>query len=181
LEIVIGATMNIKQQKLESFLKDLSSKNPTPGGGVVAALSGVIAASLIEMVGNLTVGKKGYESKEGAVLKIMKDVGETKKKMLKLLDEDTIAFGKVMEAYSMDKEDPERKNKIKKSLQYAIDVPMEVRRLSKDLESCAVKISKIGNRNALSDANTAIHLSQAAQKSALENIKINKESLRSLR
>lgn len=173
--------MNIKNQKLESFLKDLSSKNPTPGGGVVAALSGVIAASLIEMVGNLTVGKKGYESKEGAIRKILKDTEETKKKLLKLLDEDTKAFEKVMEAYRMEKENPSRKEKIKKALNYAIDVPMEVRKLSKDLESYAVKISKIGNKNALSDAATAIHLSQAAQKSALENIKINKESLKSLK
>lgn len=173
--------MNIKSQKLESFLKDLSSKNPTPGGGVVAALSGVIAASLIEMVGNLTIGKKGYENNQGAVLKILKDVEQTKKKLLRLLEEDTKAFEKVMEAYRMDRQDPKRTEKIKKTLQYAIDVPMEVRKLSKDLEAMALKIGKIGNKNAISDANTALHLSQAAQKSALENIKINKDSLKSLK
>lgn len=173
--------MDIKNQKLESFLKDLSSKNPTPGGGVVAALSGVISASLIEMVGNLTIGKKGYEDKEGAVRKILKDTEETKKKLLKLLDEDTKAFQKVMESYRMDKQDAKRNTSIKKALNYAIEVPLKVRGLSKDLESYAIKIGKIGNKNAISDANTAIHLAQAAQKSALENIKINKESLKALK
>ncbi len=173
--------MKIKNQKLGLFLKELSSKNPTPGGGVVAALSGVIAGSLIEMVGNLTLGKKGYEDKEGEIRKILKNTGEIKDKLLRLLDEDTIAFEKVMEAYRMDKADPKRVPAIKKSLKYAIEVPLEVRKLSKDLETLAVKISKIGNKNALSDAHTAIHLSQAAGKSALENIKINKESLKKLK
>lgn len=172
--------MNIKNQSLEAFLKELSSKNPTPGGGVVAALSAVIAASLIEMVGNLTLGKKGYEKAEDTVHKIIKNTGEIKKKLLKLADEDTKAFNKVMDAYRTDKNDPDRKEKIKKALTYAIDVPMEVRKLSKELEGLAVRIGKIGNKNASSDASTAVYLLQAAQKSALENIKINKESLKSL-
>ncbi len=173
--------MQIKKQSLESFLKDLSSKNPTPGGGVVAALSGVIAASLIEMTANLTIGKKGYEKVENEARKVLKDAEEINKKLLRLLDEDTLAFNKVMDAYKMEKDNPGRKDAIKKALNYATEVPMEVRKLSKDLESLAVKIGKIGNKNALSDAKTAIHLAQAAQKSALENIKINKESLNKLR
>lgn len=172
--------MSIKTKTLESFLEDLSSKNPTPGGGAVAALSGVIAASLIQMVANLTIGKKGYEKVEGPMHKILKDSDQIKKKLLKLVDEDTKAFEKVMEGYRTDKADPKRKEKIKKALNYAIDVPMEVRKLSKDLESMAVKVSKIGNKNAVSDAGTAMHLAQAAQKSALENIKINKESLKTI-
>lgn len=172
--------MKITDQKLESFLKDLASKSPTPGGGVVAALSGTIAGSLIEMVGNLTLGKTGYEKNEPEIRKILKETSETKKKLLKLLEEDSLAFEKVMAAYRMDKSDPKRVEIIRKSLKHAIEVPLEVRKLSKDMESLAFKIGKIGNKNALSDAHTAVHLSQAAQKSALENIKINKQSLADL-
>ena len=130
----------INKQTIERFQIELGSKNPTPGGGVVAALAGSFAASLIEMVCNLTIDKKGYE--------------------------------KVMIAYKS-----KNKEKIKKSLKYAIEVPFEVRKISQELEKIAYRVSKIGNKNALSDARTAIYLARAASKSALENIKINKQAL----
>ena len=58
--------MGIKKQTLEEFLNDVGSKNPTPGGGSVSAVSGAIAASLVEMVCNLTIGKKNYEKIVGS-------------------------------------------------------------------------------------------------------------------
>lgn len=172
--------MTLKKQTLDEFQRELGSKSPTPGGGVVAALAGAFAASLIEMVANLTLGRKGYETKEKILLKILKDTGEIKKRLNVLADEDAAAYTKVMAAYKIDKENPKRKEAIKKALKYAIEVPFEVRKLSQALEKTGFKISKIGNKNALSDAKTAIHLAHAAGKSALENIKINKVSLKKL-
>lgn len=171
----------LNKQTIEEFQKELSSKNPTPGGGVVAALAASFAASLIEMVVNLTTGKKGYEDKEKILIKIAKDTEEIKKRLTVLADEDGRAYQKVMEAYRMDKEDGGRTDAIKKSLKYAIEVPMEVRKLSHELEELGYHVSKVGNKNAISDARTAIHLSRAAGKSALENIKINKVALAKLK
>jgi len=170
----------INKQTIEEFQRELSSKSPTPGGGVVAALAAGFAASLIEMVINLTVGKKGYEDKEKTLIKIAKDTGEIRKRLTVLAEDDAKAYEKVMEAYKIDKAKPGRKQEIEKALKYAIEVPMEVRKLSHELEELGYRISKIGNRNAVSDARTAIHLSRAAGKSALENIKINKVALKKL-
>ncbi|MEK7473027.1 MAG: cyclodeaminase/cyclohydrolase family protein [Patescibacteria group bacterium] len=171
--------MSINSQTLEKFQKDLSSKNPTPGGGVIAALSGSFAASLIEMVCNLTIDKKGYEKVQKDIIKIHKDAVDLKKKLTKLVEDDKKAFDKVMVAYKSAKNLPAQAGKtaIRKSLKYAIAVPMEVRKLSQILEKLAYHVSKIGNKNTLSDAKTAIHLARAASKSALENIKINKQAL----
>lgn len=165
----------INTQTLKKFQEELGSKNPTPGGGVMAALAGSFAASLIEMVCNLTIDKKGYEKVQKDMLKIHKEAVELKKKLSKLAEEDKKAFDKVMKAYKS-------KNKvaIRKSLKYAIEVPMEVRKLSQQLEKLAFHTSKIGNKNALSDAKTAMYLAHAAGKSALENIKINKVALSKL-
>lgn len=160
---------------LKQFQIELGSKNPTPGGGVMAALAGSFAASLIEMVCNLTIDKKGYEKVQKNILKIHKEVIELKKKLNNLAEEDKKAYDKVIKAYKT-----KDKVVIKKSLKYAIEVPMEVRRLSQIVEKLGFRISKIGNKNAHSDARTAIYLAHAASKSALENIKINKESLRKL-
>lgn len=169
--------MKISEQKIESFLKDLSSKKPTPGGGVVAALSGVMAASLIEMVCNLTIGKKGYEAREGAIAKVLREATRIKKRLSVLSEEDAKAFEKVLAAYKTNKENPKRKEAIKKALRHAIEVPFEVRKLTQELEGLARRASKIGNKNAQSDAKSAYHLAHAAGKSALENININKKAL----
>ena len=99
----------INKQTIERFQIELGSKNPTPGGGVVAALAGSFAASLIEMVCNLTIDKKGYEKVQKAILKIFKDTTELKKKLTKLAEEDKKAFDKVMIAYKS-----KNKEKIKK-------------------------------------------------------------------
>lgn len=166
----------INSQTLKEFQKELSSKKPTPASGVVSALSGAFAASLIEMVCNLTLEKEGYKKVKKDVIKIHKDAIELKKRLTNLAEEDKKAYDKVILAYR--KKDKEQ---IKKALKYAIEVPFEVRKISQDLEKLAFRISKIGNKNTLSDAKTAIYLAHAASKSALENIKINKLGLSKLK
>lgn len=165
----------LNTKTLKQFQEELGSKNPTPGGGVVAALSASFAASLIEMVCNLTLGKEKYIKVQKDIIKTHKRAVEIKKRTAKLAEDDKRAFDKVMLSYRS-----KSKSKIEKSLKYAIEVPMEVRKFSQELEKLALQVAKIGNTNAYSDAKTAIYLSQAAQKSAMENIKINKESLKKL-
>ena len=46
---------------LADFLDATAARQPTPGGGAVTALAGVLAAAIGEMVLNYSVGKKGLE------------------------------------------------------------------------------------------------------------------------
>lgn len=160
--------MRIRNYTIESFLEDLASKNPTPGGGAVAALAGAMAASLVVMVCNLTTGAN-------SVKRIANSANKLKNQLLDLADEDCRAFDGVLAAYrSKDKE------VIGKSLQKAIDVPEKTMLLSNEVLKLAKIVLKKGNKNAFSDAKTAIYLAQAAIKSADENIKINQQSLAAL-
>jgi len=160
--------MAIKDKKIETFLEELSSKSPTPGGGAVAALTGAMAASLVEMVLSIT---KDEELKTKNLGKIRKLRGE----LLKLADEDVAAFDEVMVAYKS-----RSLARIKKALVYATDVPAKTRSLSQEVENLAGEVVKQGNKNALSDARTAVLLARAAQASAEENITINKQALKKL-
>lgn len=162
--------MRIKDQKIESFLQELASKNPTPGGGAVAALTGAVAAALVEMVVNLTKSGPTLLKLRGARAKILRA------RLLGLADEDVAAFDAVVSAYRT-----KDKLKIKKALQKAISVPEKTALLSNEVLELAKIVLKKGNKNALSDAKTAIYLAQAAIKSADENIKINKKALAALR
>lgn len=159
--------MIIKNQTIEAFLNDLGSMKPTPGGGAAAAVAGALAASLVEMVANLT--------KDGHINHIGEKAGELREKLLRLADEDVMAFESVMAAYKL-----QDKEKIKKALNGAIVVPEQTKEYACLVEELAKVAEKEGNKNAISDARTAIYLAQAAVKGAQENIDINNKSLANL-
>ena len=160
--------MAIKDQKIETFLEELSGKSPTPGGGAVAAFSGAMAAALVEMVLNITKDEK-------LKTKYLGKIRTLRGELLELADEDVAAFDEVMEAYKA--KSPSR---IRKALIYATDVPEKTKALSGEVEKLADEVVERGNKNAVSDARTAVLLSKAAQASAEENIKINKQALKKL-
>jgi len=165
----------IKDQKILEFLDSVSSKSPTPGGGSVAAVVGAMAASLVEMVCNLTIGKKNYVEVQTEIIQIAERASDLSTKLLDLADEDTKAFEKVMAAYKS-----EDKGEIKKALTLAIEVPQKTVECAEEVQTLAIAVSKIGNTNAYSDAMSAEHLAFAAIESAQENIEINKKSLTAL-
>lgn len=167
--------MTIKNQKIEEFLGDVASSRPTPGGGAIAAVSAAMAASLVEMVCNLTIGKKKYLDVQKRMEIIARHAREARSELLDLADADTEAFDKVMAAYKS-----ENKDEIKAALYWAIEVPQKVTHIAEELQALAIEISKIGNKNAYSDAMSAEHLANAAIESAQENIEINKKVLASL-
>jgi len=158
----------ISDKTIKTFLEELSSKAPTPGGGAVAALAGAMGASLVEMVMNLTSGEVFDLATIGMARAL-------RAQLLRLSDEDMKAFDAVMKAYRS-----KDKLVIKKTLLKAIEIPTQTKRLAHLVEELARDVAKRGNKNAISDAKTAIYLAEAAGKSADENIKINKESLAKL-
>ncbi len=54
------------------FLDAVASGSATPGGGSVSALAGCLGSALVEMVVNLTLGKKAYEAHEDELKKSTK-------------------------------------------------------------------------------------------------------------
>lgn len=162
-----------KNDSLNTFLTKVASKEPTPGGGSVAALSGALSASLIEMVCNLTLGKKGYEKSQREIKEIASKAKSIGKRLLDLVDEDSMAYQEVMKAYKLPKERKDRSGRIEKSLKHAALVPLETAQLSNELGILSARIEKIGNKNAVTDARSAQYLARAAKLSALENVEIN--------
>ena len=164
--------MKIQEQKIRDFLDSVASSKPTPGGGSVAAVTGAMAASLVEMVCALTIGKKNYVEVEGVAKEIKVRAMEIRHELLDSADADTEAFDKVMEAYKS-----EDKSKIKAALFWAIEVPQRTKDLSEEVQKLAVEMAEIGNKNAYSDAMSADYLANAAMDAATENIEINKKLL----
>ncbi|MHB1687655.1 MAG: cyclodeaminase/cyclohydrolase family protein [Ignavibacteriaceae bacterium] len=169
------------QTSLQSYLDELSSNSPTPGGGNVAALCGVLASSLGIMVCNLTIGKKKYLDFEPDAIRIKESLSSFKDDFLKFAQRDNEAFDRVMEVFKLSKDNETqinfRNEKIQNATWEAAIVPAEVIRKCNEVLPLIKIISERGNQNSLSDAGVAASLVSASAEGAYLNVLINCSSL----
>ena len=167
---------------IKDFLKKTASNSPVPGGGSIAALSGAISASLLEMVASLTIGKKGYEEFEEEMKEISIVVLEYRNKLIADIDKDSNAYDAVMAAYRLPKSNDEERDRrsgaIQETLKNAVLVPLEVAKMGLDIIKLAGNIVRDGNKNAITDGAVAAMMARTALLSALYNIKINLSSIK---
>lgn len=104
----------IQDFTVSSFLEQLSSKSPTPGGGGAAGLGGAVGTALGEMVVNLTLGKKKYAEVEEEMQSILQSLSQIREEFMRLADEDAAVFAPLAEAYALpSKTEEEKKKKLK--------------------------------------------------------------------
>src|SRR5437899_6491595 len=101
---------SLLKMNLREFCNQTLSDSPAPGGGSVAALMGVLGASLGGMVANLSAGKRGWDDKIEYFSDWAVKAQQLKDELLALVDEDTAAFNKVMDAFGLPKESAEEKS-----------------------------------------------------------------------
>lgn len=164
-----------------TFIDQLASKSPTPGGGGASAYAGTLASALASMVGNLTVGKKSYADVEADVLATLEKLACVRARLIQLVDEDARAFEPLAAAYRMPKETQEQRDGKDRALQAALveacDVPLEIMRRVSEVVSLTDFLAHHGSRMALSDAGVAAAFARAAADGASLNIYINAASM----
>jgi methenyltetrahydrofolate cyclohydrolase len=162
---------------LKSFLDNVASASPAPGGGSVAALAGALGSALTAMVCNLTIGKKKYAAIEGEMREVLSQAEHLRELFTALVDKDTAAFNKVMEAYSLPKDSEAgkalRSAAIREATKEATLVPLEVMRHCIDGLALAQIVAARGNANSSSDAGVSALMFHAACESAALNVRIN--------
>lgn len=160
-----------------TFIDELASKAPTPGGGGACAYVGALSSALASMVGNLTVGKKTYADVEDDVLTVLDGLEDTRRRLLELVEEDARAFEPLAAAYRMPKETPEqvvaKDEMLQAALAGACDVPLEIMRRVSDVVGSVAFLADHGSRLALSDAGVAAAFARAASEGVSLNIYIN--------
>ena len=167
---------------VERFLEVLGSDAPTPGGGAAGAISGAIGASLIAMVGRLTVGKPGFEGVDDRMRALIERADAARLAFLDLADRDAHAFDAVMAAFKLPKATEEEKSARSEAIQagyeHAASVPLEIAHAAVDLMELAEDATSSGNAQAASDGvSGAAHLYCAAI-CAIANVEINAASLK---
>jgi formiminotetrahydrofolate cyclodeaminase len=162
---------------LDQFLDRIASREPVPGGGSVAALSAALAASLAEMVANLTLEKKEYEAVAGEMSLVAEKSLVLRRALIKDVDRDADAYKAVINAFRLPRQTREEKEKrsgaIQSALKKAANIPLAVARRSFELMEMAEMVIRKGNRNAVTDGAVSVMMARTAVLSALYNVRIN--------
>jgi len=167
----------LQNMTIAAFADMTASESPAPGGGSISAYLGALSAALGAMVANLSAGKKGWEERLDEFSAFAEKGQELKQRLLKLVDEDTDAFNRIMAAFGLPKatetEKNARKEAIQKATKGAIEVPLTVMKKSLEAMHLAKAMAEKGNPNSVSDAGVGALCARSAIMGAHLNVKIN--------
>jgi glutamate formiminotransferase/formiminotetrahydrofolate cyclodeaminase len=163
------------------FSDETASESPAPGGGSVSACMGSLGAALGTMVANLSSHKRGWDDRWEEFSDWAEKGMECQAELTRLVDEDTDAFNKIMDAFKLpkktDEEKKARKEAIQEATKNAIMVPFRIMETAyKSLEVIKAMAEK-GNPNSVSDAGVGALAVRSAVKGAYLNVKINSADL----
>lgn len=182
IEDMIEEAGLLASMKINSFLSELASSSPAPGGGSVAALAGGLGAALSSMVCNLTIGKEKYNTVQDEIKEVLKKSEKLRKELTVLIDKDTEAFNDVVKAFKMSKDTEEQKKKRMKAIQdgykTATMVPLETAKTCEKVLDVALVVAEKGNQSSITDSAASAIMANAGVKAAILNVKINLGSIK---
>ncbi len=169
------------RMSVAGFTAETASESAAPGGGSVSALMGALGAALSTMVANLSAHKRGWDER----WKEFSDVAEQGQaligELLALVDEDTAAFNRIMDAFSLPKGTEEEKaargRAIEEATLYAASVPLRTMEASLKALPLALEMARKGNPASASDAGVAALAAVAGIRGARLNVRINAAGL----
>ncbi|MBN2173274.1 MAG: glutamate formimidoyltransferase [Bacteroidales bacterium] len=166
---------------VRGFTDETSSESPAPGGGSISATMGALGAALGTMVANLSSHKRGWDDRWEEFSDWAVKGRHFQEELMKMVDEDTNAFNKIMDAFGLPKKTEEDKKARNEAIQvatkYAIEVPFKVMQLCYDSMEVTKAMAEIGNPNSVSDAGVGAIAALAGVKGAFLNVKINAAGL----
>jgi formiminotetrahydrofolate cyclodeaminase len=174
--------MTLTEKPVITFLDELASSAPAPGGGSTAALSGALGAALVSMVCSLTVGKKKYADVQEDIEALLEKSEALRRELTDLLEEDVRAYTAYSKAAKMPRDTEEQKAEraqaMQEALQVATDVPLRIAEAAVKVMYLCRPAAEKGNVWAVSDAGVAVLMAEAALRGAALNVLINLGSLK---
>ncbi len=163
----------MKNETLIKFSEMTASKAPVPGGGGVSAAVAGLAASLSEMVTNLTIGKEKYIMYTSELNDIKKEAEILRMNLLDCINKDAEAFKPLAEAYAMPKDSEGYAENMEKCLRDAANSPLLILKYCTRIVDLDERLAQIGSMLSVSDAATSVMLAHGAMYGAFINIQVN--------
>jgi glutamate formiminotransferase/formiminotetrahydrofolate cyclodeaminase len=166
---------------IASFADETASESPAPGGGSVSAYIGALGTSLAAMVANISAHKAGWDKRWKEYSDWAEKGIAIQRELISLVDEDTQAFNKLLDAYGMPKETEtdqlKRKAAIQEATKHATEIPFRVMQKAYEAFDVIKAMAEQGNPNSVTDAGVGALCACAAVRGAFMNVKINAKSL----
>jgi glutamate formiminotransferase/formiminotetrahydrofolate cyclodeaminase len=171
------ADSKLVNMSLTAFADETASESPAPGGGSIAAYVGALGAALATMVANLSSHKKGWDERWEEFSNWAEKGEQYKAKLVGLVDADTRAFNRIMQAFglpkSTDAEKAARHAAIQEATRYAIEIPFQVMQTAYQSMEVIKAMAETGNPNSVSDAGVGALCARASVMGAFMNVRIN--------
>jgi formiminotetrahydrofolate cyclodeaminase len=163
--------------KIVDYLAKTASGDPVPGGGSSAALNAALGAALIEMVANLTIGRKGFEAVDAEMRTVAERAAAFRAKLTADIDRDSDSYTQVLKAFQMPKateaEKTDRSRAVQEAFKQAARVPLGVARDAVAIMDLGRAVISKGNPNAASDGAAGVLAARMAARTAVYNVRIN--------
>ncbi|PCJ82926.1 MAG: glutamate formimidoyltransferase [Flavobacteriales bacterium] len=176
-----GSERKLVDMNLTDFADETASESPAPGGGSISAYVGALGVALGTMVANLSSHKRGWDERWEEFSEWAEKGQKYKNELLQLVDEDTSAFNKIMDAYRLPKGSSEektiRKQAIEDATKYAIQIPFRVMEATFGSMEVMKAMAENGLQASISDAGVGASCAKTAVVGAFLNVKINAGSL----
>jgi methenyltetrahydrofolate cyclohydrolase len=158
---------------IAEFLAATASKQPTPGGGAVAALVGATGAAIGEMVLAYSVGRKTSAAFDAELTTVLHELSRARQMMLELLVEDQHAFAELQASKKLPETDAARAERVKGAVAVCIAVPQSIATTALRVLELADAVVEKSNKWLLSDLAVCVELSMATLRSGLHNVRAN--------
>lgn len=167
---------------LKDFVDETAAESPAPGGGSISAYVGTLGVALGTMVANLSANKRGWDAKWEYYSNWAVKGQKYKQQLLALVDEDTNAFNKIIDAFRLPKSNEEEKEirtkAIEDATKYATEVPFKVMETAQQSMEVMLEMAKNGLPNSLSDAGVGALCAKTAVYGAYFNVRINAKDIK---
>src|SRR2546425_7436229 len=172
-----GGRAMLSSMTLEQFTQALAAATPTPGGGSASAHAGAMAAALIQMTCDLTIGREAYRAHDEAVRAIRARSEGLRRDLLALVDRDAQAYDEVVRALRLpkvtDAEKQVRSEALARANLFAIETPLATADACAALMEMATELASKGNVNVVSDVGTAALLAYAGLRGGILTVRVN--------
>ncbi len=186
IEYIIDRKLSSKKKlvdmNLVAFADETASESPAPGGGSISAYVGALGASLGVMVANLSSHKRGWDDRWEEFSNWAVQGMTYQKELLHLVDEDTLAFNKIMESFGLPKNTDEEKAlrsaAIEGASKYAMEIPFKTAQIALDSMTVMKAMTEQGNPTSMSDAAVGALCARTAVLGAVMNVRINASGIK---
>jgi formiminotetrahydrofolate cyclodeaminase len=158
---------------IATFIDALAARQPTPGGGSVAALTGALAAATGEMAVNYSLGKKDLAAFAGELQPVKEQLQRARELLLGLMVEDQGVYQALSDARKLPESDPQRRAKMDAALLASIRVPEAIGASAVAILEVCDRIINFVNIHLLSDLAVCSDLAMATARCAVYNIRVN--------